>query len=90
MADWKLVAVGGVMSLLGMAVGAQLFGAQPAVAQIGGWRECFMGRQETVDIDLHGIVTSPDHAHNIFVPSGYTVVSGVGGDRDVGVVLFCR
>lgn len=92
MEGWKLVAAGGVMTLLGMAAGAQLFGAQEAVAQDAAWRECFFGWQEAVDIDTNGVVAAVDRAHSITVPSGYTVISGGGGGGGggAGFVLFCR
>jgi hypothetical protein len=91
MKEWKLALVVGAMTLLGVAVGAQMFGAQPATAQTTGYRQCFIGRQETVDIDGEGVVALPERSRSIIVPSGYEVVSGGGGDATrSGYVLFCR
>jgi hypothetical protein len=88
MKDWKLAVVVSAMTLLGVAVGAQMFGAQPATAQDTGWRECFFGHQQSVDINNEGVVATPDRAHTIVVPAGYSVVGAGGGS--IGMVLFCR
>ncbi len=89
MKDYKLALVVGSMTLLGVAVGAQVFGAQPATAQTTGYRQCFAGWQEAVDINNEGVVATPDRAHTILVPSGYDLVSSGGGGAGT-VVLFCR
>jgi hypothetical protein len=87
----KNLLLGAGLMLVGMVAGAQLFGAPSAVAQSAGYRECFVGFQEGVDIDDSGTVHLPEASRNIRVPSGYTVVSGAGGGSvGRGYVLFCR
>jgi hypothetical protein len=91
MKDWKLAVVVGAMTLAGVVVGAQVFGAQPATAQEAGYRQCFVGIQEGVDINDEGVVATPERSRTIVVPSGYTVVGGAGGGTPGrGYVLFCR
>ena len=87
--QWKWVALGGGLVALGMVLGSQLVSAPPAVAQTSGYRECFFGRQETVDINSDGIVRAPDRAHSIVMPTGYEL-AGSGGLANHGIVLFCR
>lgn len=91
MNEGKWMAVGGVMTLVGIAAGAYLFGAPPAAAQHSGFRQCFGGQQEVVDINSSGDVTMPSPAYTVNVPAGWTVVSGAGGGRpDHMYILFCR
>lgn len=85
MEQWKLVLAGGALTLVGVVMGAVLFGSQPVVAQEAGFRECFFAFQEYVDVNTEGIVALPDRAHTIVVPRGYVPVSGGGA-----TVLFCR
>ena len=86
---WKVLASGAVLMLVGLVAGAQLFGSPRAVAQTTSYRVCFFGTQEPVDINSSGVVATPNPAHSIRVPSGYTVVSG-GGGPGPGNILFCR
>ncbi len=91
MKDWKLAMVVGGFTLAGVVIGAQVFGAQPATAQDGPYRECFFARQESVDVDDEGVVATPDRSRMIRVPTGYTVVSGGGTDGSSrAYALFCR
>lgn len=89
MKDWKLALVVGAMTLLGVALGAQVFGAQPATAQDAGWHDCFFARQETVDTNNDSVVATPDRAHTIIIPSGYQL-AGAGGNAGGGLMLLCR
>jgi len=91
MPQWKfLVLVAGV-ALGGAVVGATWVGVRPASAQVAppAFTHCFFGRQESVDIDNSGIVATPDLAHTIVVPPGWTVV-GAGGTGGSATILLCR
>ncbi len=97
MEQWKLAAVVCLMTLAGVTVGAQFFGARPASAQqAGNYRECFFGRQETVDINNDGVVERPGRNRMIVVPPGFEVVAGGGasslnnGNANDASILFCR
>ncbi len=95
MEGWKLVLAGGAIALAGMAVGAGLFGAQPATAQTtGAWRDCFVARQESVDTNGSGITERVDLSHAVLVPAGYVPVGGGGlgwGDGNpTSTVVLCR
>ena len=92
MEHWKLVLAGGAVAVAGMCVGAGLFGARPVRAQVAGYRECFVARQESVDTDGSGRVGSVDDAHTIRVPAGYVPIGGggLGGANLVGAMVFCR
>lgn len=89
---WKLVVAGGVIALAGMAAGAAAFGARPAVAQTGGWRDCFTARQESVDTDGSGTIERVDLAHSVIVPRGYEPIGGGGmwNGNPTATVVFCR
>src|SRR5688572_12438922 len=89
MEPWKAAIGGAVIALGGLALGAHLFGAEPASAQGSGYRECFFAEQEVVDVDNTGTVAAPPPQRTIVVPRGYEVVSG-GGLQQRGVILFCR
>ena len=84
------------MTLSGVALGAYLFGGNPVQAQQAGYRECFFGRQESVDINNEGLVERPNRDQTIVVPTGFEVVSGGGasrltsGNASTGTILFCR
>lgn len=97
MEQWKLALVVGAMTLGGVAVGSQCFGARTASAQqAGSYRECFTGRQETVDINNDGIVERPNRNRMVVVPPGFEVVGGGGagsmsdGNANDSTILFCR
>jgi hypothetical protein len=91
MQPWKAALAGAGIAIGGMVVGAQLFGAEPANAQAGAYRECFFGQQELVDIDNAGEVATPPRDRTILVPRGFEVVGGGGNARgDHGTILFCR
>ena len=91
MEPWKAAVGGAVIALGGLALGAHLFGAEPASAQAGAYSACFFGQQEVVDIDGNGEVANPSRARSIVVPRGWEVVSGGGNHRaDHGTILFCR
>jgi hypothetical protein len=92
MQQWKAALAGAAVALAGIAIGAQLFDAEPANAQTAGnYSECFFGQQELVDIDGNGRVATPGRDRTIVVPRGYEVVSGGGNTRsDHGTILFCR
>lgn len=97
MEQWKLGLVVGGMTLAGVVVGAQCFGARSAGAQDSrNYRQCFVGRQESVDINNDGIVERPAQNRLIIVPEGYEVVSGGGasfmhdGDANDATILFCQ
>ena len=91
MEPWKAAVGGAAIALGGLALGAHLFGAEPASAQTGAYRECFFGQQEVVDIDANGAVEMPTRDRTIVVPGGYEVVGGGGNTRaDHGTILFCR
>ncbi|MFO0708788.1 MAG: hypothetical protein U0353_03055 [Sandaracinus sp.] len=97
MEQWKLALVVGAMTLGGVAVGAQLFGARTVSAQqASGYRECFFGRQESVDINNEGVVDRPGRNRMIVVPAGFEVVAGGGastisnGNANDASILFCR
>ncbi len=90
MQNGKSMVMCGVTMVVGMVAGAHLMSARPAEAQRTGFRECYAGHQETVDIDGHGVVAAPSTGHMVNVPAGWTVV-GAGGDGGGSVVvLFCR
>jgi hypothetical protein len=77
MEGWKIGVVVGGMTLAGVVVGATCFGTQPVRAQsASGYRECFFGRQETVDINNEGVVERPWRNRMIVVPAGFEVVAG--------------
>ncbi|MBN8612075.1 MAG: hypothetical protein J0L92_15885 [Deltaproteobacteria bacterium] len=97
MEGWKVGLVVGGMTLAGVVVGATCFGTQRVSAQqAGGYRECFFGRQESVDINNEGIVERPGRNRTIIVPAGFEVVGGGGastisnGNANDASVLFCR
>ncbi len=96
MEQWKLGAVVGVMTLGGVVVGAQCFGSRPVSAQASGYRECFFGRQESVDINNEAVVEHPNRDRMIIVPAGFEVVGGGGastmsnGNANDATILFCR
>ena len=97
MEQWKLAAVVCLMTLAGVTVGALCFGARPASAQQAvTYRECFFGRQETVDINNEGVVERPGRNRMIVVPPGFEVVAGGGasslsnGNANDASILFCR
>ena len=85
MESWKIAFITSAMTLSGVALGAYLFGGNPVQAQQAGYRECFFGRQEGVDINNEGVVARPNPDQTIVVPAGYEVVSGGGA-----FILFCR
>lgn len=92
MQQWKAAFAGAAIAAGGIAAGLQVFGSQPAGAQAAtGYRECFLGQQELVDIGNDGLVAPPPRARTIVVPRGYDVVGGGGNHRgDHGTILFCR
>ena len=96
MEQWKLGGVVGVMTLGGVVVGAQCFGSRPVSAQASGYRECFFGRQESVDINNEAVVEHPNRDRMIIVPAGFEVVGGGGastmsnGNANDATILFCR
>lgn len=96
MEHWKLALVVGGMTLLGVVIGAEVFAARPASAQQAGYRECFFGRQESVDINNEGVVERPGRNRMILVPAGFDVVAGGGassignGNANDASILFCR
>jgi hypothetical protein len=94
---WKVGLVVGAMTLAGVIVGSTCFGTQPVSAQqAAGYRECFFGRQETVDINNEGVVDRPGRNRMIVVPTGFEVVGGGGasqlsnGNANDASILFCR
>lgn len=92
MQQWKTALAAGAIAIGGILAGATFFGAQPADAQGStGYRQCFFGQQELVDIDSNGVVATPPRSRTINVPRGYEVVGGGGNMRgDHGTILFCR
>lgn len=96
MESWKIAFITSAMTLSGVALGAYLFAGNPVQAQQAGYRECFIGRQETVDINNDGVVERPNRDRTILVPAGYEVVAGGGasdsanGNSNSGTILFCR
>ena len=77
MQHWKAALAGAAITLGGMALGAHLFGAEPANAQTAGtYRLCFFAQQELVDVDGNAQVATPPRDRTITVPRGYEVVSG--------------
>jgi hypothetical protein len=97
MEGWKIGVVVGGMTLAGVVVGATCFGTQHVRAQAtSGYRECFFGRQETVDINNEGVVERPGRNRMIVVPAGFEVVAGGGasslsnGNANDASILFCR
>jgi hypothetical protein len=92
MQQWKAALAASAIGLGGMALGMQLTGSEPASAQAPtGYRECFFGQQEVVDIGNDGVVDTPPRARMIVVPRGYEAVGGGGNSRgDHGTILFCR
>lgn len=93
MEGWKLVVAGGVIAIGGMAVGAALFGAEPAVAQTtDSWRDCIIVRQESLDVNSSGRMETVDIAHTVLVPSGYVPVGGGGmwDGNNTATVVLCR
>lgn len=87
--------LGSAMTLAAVAFGALAFRSPPVEAQTSaGYRECFFGIQEFVDINDEGVVQTPQRNRLIRVPTGWEVVSsgGMGSDNHErgGVVMFCR
>lgn len=96
MESFKVAFLASAMTLSGVALGAYLFGGNPVQAQQAGFRECFFGRQESVDINNDGIVDRPGRNRMIVVPPGFEVVSGGGastisnGNANDASILLCR
>lgn len=88
MESWKLVLSTGLIALGGVAVGATVFGSEPAEAQTR-YRECIFARQETVDTDDEGRVAPPSRRRTVQIPHGWTPIVGGGFDRG-GILLLCR
>lgn len=90
--------VGGVLVLMGVALGAIAFGSEPAGAQASGYRTCVFGHQETHDIDGEGRWERGDRNFQgdriIHIPSGWEVVSSGGGITQNGtrhgILMICR
>ena len=74
--------------LLGLVLGLTLR-ADPAAAQTAAFHECFVGRQESVDINDEGRVERPRANRLIQIPRGWVVVCGGGGPQG-GLVVFCH
>ncbi|UJR79110.1 hypothetical protein [Sandaracinus amylolyticus] len=93
MREIRSAMVGGVLVLMGVALGAVLFRSEPAGAQSTGYRECVLGRQETHDIDAEGQWERAEMEFRgnkiVRIPRGWEVV-GSGGDAGLGVILICR
>jgi hypothetical protein len=91
--DIRSAVVGGVLVILGVALGAIVFRSEPADAQAGPYRECVFGRQETHDINGEGRWELADREFQgnriIRIPRGWDVV-GSGGLGVTGVVMICR
>lgn len=79
--------------ILGVVLGAVVFRSEPAGAQGGAYRECVLGRQETLDIDAHGQWERADRDFQgdriVRIPRGWEV-AGSGGDGALGIVMICR
>ncbi|UJR83567.1 hypothetical protein [Sandaracinus amylolyticus] len=92
MDQWKLVLTGGGIAIVGMGVGAALFGTRPAVAQDAGFRECIVARQESVDVNGEGQMEHADRGHTVFVPPGWTPVGGGGlwPGNPTSTIVLCR
>ena len=96
MESFKVAFLASAMTLSGVALGAYLFGGNPVQAQQAGYRECFFGRQESVDINNEGVVERPNRDQTIVVPAGFEVVGGGGasrltsGNASTGTILLCR
>lgn len=95
MTDWKFALfAGGAIGIAGMSAGAGIFGSPPAQAQAEQqafqvqYRECFLAKQEAVDVNDQSLVEAPGANRRIRVPNGWTVVSGGGAAHPS--VLFCR
>ena len=97
MTDWKFALfAGGAIGIGGTSAGAWLFGSPPAQAQDQAqvfqvqYRECFLARQASVDVNDQSVVEAPTPNRRVRVPNGWTVVSGGGSGGDGGTVMFCR
>ena len=93
MRDLRSAIVGGVLVLVGVGLGAILFGSGPADAQASGYRTCAFGRQESHDIDGEGRRDRQERNFAgdriIHIPTGWEV-AGAGGAPNGGYVLICR
>jgi hypothetical protein len=85
----RVVLAAGAIALAGFVLGAWVYRSDPARAQDAPFRQCVLGRQETVDIDDQGRVAVLERDRMIQVPRGWVPVGG-GGTGGMGVVLFCR
>lgn len=76
MESWKLVCTGGAIALAGMALGAWLFGPEPARAQQVPYRQCISVRQESIDVGNDGNVATIDLNHTVVIPPGWEPLGG--------------
>jgi len=93
MREIRSAVVGGVLVLMGVALGAVVFRSEPADAQTAGYRRCVLGRQQTHDINNEGVWERADRDfhgdRDIPIPAGWEVV-GAGGEQVTGTILICR
>lgn len=92
--DVRSAVLGGVLVLLGVALGAVVFRSEPVGAQPSGYRECALGRQETHDIGPEGRWEreADDFQGDriIRIPRGWEVIGSGGAIAANGLVLICR
>lgn len=89
MESWKLVCAGGAIALAGMALGAWLFGPEPARAQQGAYERCIAVKQESIDVNNEGNVAPVTRDHTVLIPPGWEVIGG-GGAPSLGVIVLCH